>query len=513
MRDVVQLPDWWQQLLFTLIVLGVAVLTTIIVFRKRHTVIQAGTHSGTVVLGVGLWLLVLVYLLDFVAAPDLPGATSLTFLTDLLARQAELRWYVAASANALLLIGFALVVVSLGRRYNAAVEEGRALRKNETLYESIFDNIPLGLIVKDRNSVIRNVNRTYLDWYGLTREEIVGQQTNRAQSYKFDVHMRSAADLERDCLETGAIGFHQIARTFATGDLHTIRVTKFPIHDEGGAIDSVGSVSVDMTEYLNAKFAAEAARQEAEAASNAKSSFLATMSHEFRTPLNAIIGFSSMLDAQVFGPLGSGKYKEYAQGINTSGSLMLDLVNDVLDISEIEAGMRSLNFEELDLEQIITECLSVLNPIFSEKSISVSLNAMPRPLVFVADRRSTKQILVNILSNAAKFGHRGGRINISVAERGREFALRIKDDGPGISEERLEKIVEPFYRGEVDPHVAQQGTGLGLSIVKTLVELNCGRLEIDSTPGKGTTVTIYLPYAQAAGETVETGKIETVAAN
>lgn len=501
MRDVVQLPDWWQQLLFTLIVLGVAVLTSIIVFRKRHTVIQVGALPGTAILGVGLWLLVLVYLLDLIAAPDLPGATVWTLQTDLLTRQPELRWYVTASANVLLLVGFALVVISLGRRYNAAKEEGRALRKNETLYQSIFDNIPVGLIIKDRNSIILNVNRTYLDWYGLTREEIVGQQTDRAKSYKFDAHMRSSADLERECLETGAIGFHQITRTFATGDIHTIRATKFPIYDESGAIDSVGSVSVDMTEFLNAKYAAEAARLEAETASNAKSSFLATMSHEFRTPLNAIIGFSSMLNAQVFGPLGSAKYKEYAQGINTSGSLMLDLVNDVLDISEIEAGMRSLDFEELDLEQVIAECLSVMNPIVSEKGIRISLNAMAHPLIFVADRRSTKQILVNILSNAAKFGHPGGRIEISVAERGREFALRIKDDGPGISEERLEKIVEPFYRGEVDPHVAQSGTGLGLSIVKTLVELNCGRLEIDSAPGKGTTVTIYLPYVQATGET------------
>ena len=501
MRDVLQLPDWWQQLLFTLILLGVAILTTVIVFRNRHTVIRVRAVAGTMVFGAGLWLLVFVYLLDFIAAPALPGAAGLTYLTDLLAQQVELRWYVAASANSLLLVGFALVVISLVRRYDAAMEHGRSLEKNEILYQSIFDNIPLGLVVKDRNSIIRNVNRTYLDWYGLTREQLVGQRTNRAQSFRFDSHMRSAAELEKDCLETGAIGFHQITRTFATGDVRTLRVTKFPIYDENGGIICVGSISVDMTELLNAKYAAEAAHLEAEAASSAKSSFLATMSHEFRTPLNAIIGFSDMLREQVFGPLGSEKYRDYAHGIHMSGSLMLDLVNDVLDISEIEAGMRALQFEELVLGDVIADCLRIMDPIVAEKGMVIAQDGPPHPLVFVADRRSTKQILVNVLSNAVKFSYPGGRIDIGIEERGREFAVRISDNGPGISRELLERIVEPFYRGEIDPHIAQSGTGLGLSIVTTLLDMHCGRLEIDSAPGEGTTVTIHMPYVQAAGET------------
>lgn len=500
MQEQLHLPVWSEQILFTGFLFAVAVVMTIMAIRNRQAVVRVGAVPGVAVLCTGLWLLLSVYILDLVFVQTLPGAAAFVWLTDLLAEQVALRWYVAATANSLLLVGFTLIVISLIRRYDDALKQSQSLKKNEILYQSIFDNIPLGLIVKDRDSIIRNVNRTYLDWYGLERDDLIGQRTNRARSFRFDAHIRSAAELEKDCLENGTVGFHQIARTFASGDVHMLRVTKFPILDNDGSVISVGSVSVDMTELYNARIAAEGAREAADAASSAKSSFLATMSHEFRTPLNAIIGFSGMLNEHVFGPLGSPKYDEYARGIQVSGNLMLELVNDVLDISEIEAGMRSLEFEELELAEVVARCRGIIDPLAADKDIDVSWEVPSAPLLFVGDRRSMTQVLVNILSNAVKFSPVGSQIDIAVTESHNEFAIRISDSGPGISEEGLARIMEPFYRGDADPHVAQSGTGLGLSIVKSLVDLHCGRLSFDSAPGRGTTVTITLPYVQASGE-------------
>ena len=154
--------------------------------------------------------------------------------------------------------------------------------------------------------------------------------------------MRSAQELEEETLRDGSINTHQIAREFANGEVHYLRVTKFPIFDLNGRITKVGSVSVDMTELLKTKREAEEALDAANAANSAKSRFLATMSHEFRTPLNAIIGFSDMLEQQLFGPIGLKRYEDYARNINDSGKLMLELIDDVLEISNIESELIQL---------------------------------------------------------------------------------------------------------------------------------------------------------------------------
>jgi two-component system cell cycle sensor histidine kinase PleC len=269
--------------------------------------------------------------------------------------------------------------------------------------------------------------------------------------------------------------------------------TKFPIIDSSGEVTSLGTISTDITELKIAEEERRKAMVDAKIANQAKSEFLATMSHELRTPLNAILGFADILSNQYFGPPGEGKYREYAADIQNSGQYLLELVNDLLDLSTIEAGKQSLEMEELDTKEILSECAKIVDDKADEKGIELLVNVSKNlPLLF-ADKRATKQILLNLLSNAVKFTPEGGKVTIEAKSSGREITLSIVDTGGGISETELPYLTDPFTRVEKNPYVAEKGWGLGLTITKSLIDLHNGRLDIESTIGEGTTVTVTMP--------------------
>ncbi len=246
-------------------------------------------------------------------------------------------------------------------------------------------------------------------------------------------------------------------------------------------------------ERCRSEEALNVALMEAEQANRAKSEFMATMSHELRTPLNAILGFSDILSHQYFGPPGEGKYREYAEDIHASGEHLLELVNDLLDLSTIEAGKQSLVKEKLSTDEIVRECVKII----TEKARSIGIELVTKvsenlPPLY-ADRRAMKQILLNLLSNAVKFTPEGGRITVSAKASKRNTTFKIADTGIGIPAEKLPELTNPFTRGEQDPHKAFEGWGLGLSLTKSLVDLHDGELDFKSEVGKGTTVTVTLP--------------------
>jgi len=260
-----------------------------------------------------------------------------------------------------------------------------------------------------------------------------------------------------------------------------------------------GAIIQDITERKHAEASLRTALVEAERANNAKSEFLATMSHEFRTPLNAILGFSEMMRAQYFGPLGSKNYNEYANDIYDSGEHMLELVNDVLDIAAIEAGKRSIVKEVITIDELLKSCIRNVEEAAEQKIINLSVDvAEDLPLLY-ADRRSTIQVIHNLLSNAIKFTPRDGKVSVSASAADHEIVIKVMDSGIGISADHLPEITEPFIQADADPHYTQEGTGLGLSIVKSLVEAHDGTLNIESEIDKGTTVTVSLPSHE--GET------------
>ena len=245
------------------------------------------------------------------------------------------------------------------------------------------------------------------------------------------------------------------------------------------------------------KYATEKVR--AEGSNRAKSEFLANMSHELRTPLNAIIGFSEIMAGQMYGPLGDKRYQDYAHDILGSGQHLLALINDILDMSKIEAGKLNLRFEPIHLEDVIEDATRLVreNAQAAGLGLNLDLQALPET---EADYRAIKQVLLNLLSNAIKFTPRNGLVTVrarrETGPNGARVKIAVIDTGIGIFEEDLQRLAQPFEQIERQLAKTQQGSGLGLALTKSLIELHKGRLTIESSPGEGTQVTITLPVRQ-----------------
>jgi len=247
------------------------------------------------------------------------------------------------------------------------------------------------------------------------------------------------------------------------------------------------------------------ARDTAESASKAKTQFLANMSHELRTPLNAIIGFSEILTRQLFGTLGDERYGEYAHLIHESGDHLLHVVNDILDMSKIEAGKFTIVTEPFDAADMVRSSCQIMEHQAEKKNISLTSDISELIPELAADKRACKQMLLNLLSNAIKFTDEGGNVKALLCREGDSINISVVDDGIGIAEEDIAKLGDPFVQADASYGRHYEGTGLGLSVVKGLARLHGGSLAIDSVLGQGTAVTICLPIEssqQGDGDTV-----------
>ncbi len=277
-------------------------------------------------------------------------------------------------------------------------------------------------------------------------------------------------------------------------------VTRTIYDDKTGAVRNIVSVSRDITIRKEHEQEIAAARKRAEAANLAKSRFLANMSHELRTPLNAIIGFTELMRQKIMGPLGNPRYEEYANIIYNSGQHLLDLITDMLDMAKIEAGKLALNFEEVDLAEIIQDVANVMRERAQTGGVKIVIQQMPA-LFITADHRAIKQILLNLLSNAIKFTPGGGQVGVAVERHETKVRIIVSDTGIGIAAEDLKRLGTPFEQGRSNPFIAQGGTGLGLALIKALSESHGGGVIIESVEGYGTTVSVDLaarPAARAA---------------
>lgn len=265
----------------------------------------------------------------------------------------------------------------------------------------------------------------------------------------------------------------------------------------------------DITQWKRAEDDLIAARHNAEKANTAKSDFLAKISHEIRTPLNAILGFSEVMLEERFGPIGNPRYKDYINDIHTSGAHVINLVNDMLDISKIEAGQLDLTFTAVDLVEVLKECVSLMQPQANEGRVIIRTSFADDLPRVVADAKTMRQIALNLLSNSIKFTAEGGQVIVSaVVEKDGSLILRVRDTGVGMSEADLSKAMEPFRQieqnsekdGVAHKAMSSGGTGLGLPLTKALVEANRAQFLIESTPAKGTLIRVVFPNTRVLAE-------------
>ncbi|MGB0684417.1 MAG: ATP-binding protein [Magnetovibrionaceae bacterium] len=298
----------------------------------------------------------------------------------------------------------------------------------------------------------------------------------------FPKHHSAFRDLPFEAVETG-------------GRTRTYRLSGLPQFDTvTGAFLGFRGTAKDVTEESVAIRKAKEAQEAAGRANQAKSDFLAHMSHELRTPLNAIIGFSDAIMAHIFGPIGSPRYLEYVEHIQQSGHHLLDLVNDVLDLSKVEAGAMVFRSERLGCAEVIDEVLSLVSVVASEARVAVEIAVEDDDLAVEGDHLRLRQVLLNLLSNAIKFTTAGEKIVMAAADVGGGMVeFSVSDQGVGMSVADVEQAMDRF--GQVECSIAKpgQGTGLGLPLSKAMVEAMGGRFGIESEQGVGTRVWLRLP--------------------
>jgi len=292
---------------------------------------------------------------------------------------------------------------------------------------------------------------------------------------------------------------HRPFRDFAYSYVRPDGVEQFwsvsgaPVRDHTGAFAGYRGTGSEVTREVLAQRSLEHAKDQAETANRAKSEFLANMSHELRTPLNAILGFAEIIRDRLLGPIGD-RYAEYAKDIHASGTHLLGIINDILDLSKVEAGRLELVDEVVDLEGTVKAVVLLLRERVATAGLALKVELPGSPLLVRADERKAKQVLMNLLSNAVKFTPAGGEIavRLGLASEG-GAVIEVQDTGIGIAPEDMSRALSPF--GQVDSRLSRryEGTGLGLPLARALAELHGGRIELDSAPSRGTIARFILP--------------------
>jgi PAS domain S-box-containing protein len=361
--------------------------------------------------------------------------------------------------------------------------------------EAILDTATDGVLVLDQRGLVIGANRSAEALFGVERSHMIG--TELIDLLAPESH-RAALDyldgLAKNGLSSVLNDGREVIGRVAGGGLVPLFMTIGRV-----SLTKYCAVLRDITQWKRAEEELTAAKRSAETASSQKSDFLAKMSHEIRTPLNAIIGFSEVMMEERFGPVGNERYKEYLRDIHVSGAHIMSLVNDLLDLSKIEAGKLELNFEAVGLNDVVRECGALMQPQANRERVIIrtSLSSSLPPVV--ADSRSLRQIVLNLVSNAVKFNQPGGQVIVSTLyEDTGEVVLRVRDTGQGMSESDVVKALEPFR--QLATTRTGQGTGLGLPLTKALVEANRAAFRIDSTPGQGTLIQITFPSTRVLAE-------------
>ena len=378
-------------------------------------------------------------------------------------------------------------------------ERTRELTAANQFLDSVIENIPNMIFVKDAKDLrFVRFNAAGEELLGFAREQLIGKNdfdffpAAEAESFtaadRETLQGRRLLDIPEETIQTHAKG---------TRILHT---RKIPILDAAGEPAFLLGISEDITEDRQAQEALARAQQEAMRANRAKSEFLANMSHELRTPLNAILGFAELLIDDTTGRYEESVRRRFLGQIHHSGQHLLQLINDILDLSKVEAGQAQVHLGSVDLGTLIDDVRRTVEPLARHKSIELTTDVEPA-IPLIADAAKVKQMLLNLVSNAIKFTASGGRIDIEARRVEMHVEMAVTDTGIGIAHDELSRLFTEFHQVDSGPGRQQEGTGLGLVLTKRFAELHGGSVSVDSVVGRGSTFTIRLPLEAEGGTT------------
>jgi len=363
---------------------------------------------------------------------------------------------------------------------------------------AIIDTATDGVVLISPEGAIRSISRPAEALFGFDSAEVAGkpfaalfaiESQRAAQDYLQGLSDNGVASVLND-------GREVIGRE-AQGRFIPLFMTIGRLPGDSGFC----AVLRDVTQWKRAEEELTQARSQAEIASSQKTGFLARVSHEIRTPLNAIIGFSELMMDEKFGPVGNDRYRDYLRDINRSGNHVLDLVNDLLDISKIEAGEQEMNYEAVSLNDTLAETVALMQPQANRERVIIRSSFPSRLPEVVADLRSVRQIALNLLSNAIRYTQAGGQVIVSTAyEPSGDIAMRVRDTGVGMSQAEIEQAMKPFKQVNTLKRPRGDGTGLGLPLTKAMVEANRARFAISSAPGEGTLVEVTFPSTRVLAD-------------
>ncbi|MGE0502269.1 MAG: histidine kinase dimerization/phospho-acceptor domain-containing protein [Rhizobiaceae bacterium] len=363
---------------------------------------------------------------------------------------------------------------------------------------TIIDTATDGVVLLAEDATIRSISRPAEALFGLDSEDVAGKPFVSLFAVE---SQRAARDYLNGLAENGVASVlndgREVIGREAEGRFIPLFMTIGRLPNRSGYC----AVLRDITQWKRAEEDLTQARAQAERASSQKTEFLARVSHEIRTPLNAIIGFSELMMDEKFGPVGNDRYRDYLRDINKSGNHVLDLVNDLLDISKIEAGQQEMSYEAVPLNDMLAESVAMMQPQANRERVIIRSSFASSLPDVVADTRTIRQIALNLLSNAIRYTQAGGQVIVSTAyETSGDVVLRFRDTGIGMSPSEIEQALKPFKQINAIKRPRGDGTGLGLPLTKAMVEANRARFQILSTPGEGTLVEITFPSTRVLAD-------------
>jgi len=401
-----------------------------------------------------------------------------------------------ATMGSMITLYFIVLIMSANRTHNNikqniylhinSIEREQALQQSEHRYKTLLETATDAFFLHDLEGNFLDVNQQACRDLGYTQEALLQMSIS---DIKVDYDPKEFPQLWVNLKRTENI---QIESLYRRKD-----GTTFPVEVSLGIIQ-VGNEKLfstlvrDVTERKQYEAALLAAKKAAEFSNRSKTEFLANMSHELRTPLNGIIGFSQIMENQMFGEMGNERYVEYAHDIHGAGRHLLDIINDIMDISRIESGDIEFNATQINLRDTVEICVRMLEDRAQIARTPISVEISPDIPEIMADETRLKQIFLNLLFNSVKFTH-AGKITVSAKREEDSIIVQVTDTGEGIPKEDIHLVLKPFGQSRHSSRIAHEGVGLGLHLAKTFMEMHGGKLKLQSEVAKGTTVSLYFP--------------------